>query len=48
MSKDSPISWTHHTANPWHGCLKVSPGCENFEDIPEDLRIRELPGEKNE
>jgi protein gp37 len=26
--KDSEISWTHHTFNPWWGCVKVSPGCE--------------------
>lgn len=29
MGKDSKISWTHHTFNPWVGCQKVSPGCEN-------------------
>lgn len=23
------ISWTHHTFNPWIGCVKVSPGCDN-------------------
>lgn len=27
--KDSKISWTHHTFNPWWGCVKVSPGCAN-------------------
>jgi protein gp37 len=27
--KNSAIEWTHHTFNPWHGCLKVSPGCTN-------------------
>src|SRR3954447_11613302 len=26
--KDSRISWTDHTYNPWIGCTKVSPGCE--------------------
>lgn len=29
MSKDSPITWTTHTFNPWWGCTKVSPGCTN-------------------
>jgi protein gp37 len=29
MSKDSKIEWTHHTFNPWWGCTKVSPGCDN-------------------
>ena len=27
MGKDSKIEWTHHTFNPWWGCVKVSPGC---------------------
>lgn len=25
--KDSEISWTHHTFNPWWGCARISPGC---------------------
>lgn len=25
--KNSHISWTNHTFNPWIGCTKVSPGC---------------------
>ena len=29
MGKDSKISWTDHTFNPWWGCVKVSPGCKN-------------------
>lgn len=29
MAKETSISWTHHTFNPWHGCQKVSPACEN-------------------
>jgi protein gp37 len=29
MAKDSSIEWTHHTFNPWWGCVKVSPGCKN-------------------
>ncbi len=27
MGKDTAISWTHHTFNPWWGCEKVSPAC---------------------
>jgi protein gp37 len=27
MGKASAIEWTEATWNPWHGCLKVSPGC---------------------
>ena len=29
MGKNSSIEWTHHTFNPWWGCAKVSPACEN-------------------
>lgn len=29
MGKETGISWTDHTFNPWHGCTKVSPGCDN-------------------
>ena len=29
MAETSNISWTHHTASPWFGCSKVSPGCQN-------------------
>jgi protein gp37 len=29
MGKNSSIEWTDHTFNPWWGCTKVSPGCEN-------------------
>jgi protein gp37 len=27
MGQSSTIEWTEATWNPWHGCLKVSPGC---------------------
>lgn len=29
MGKNSSIEWTHHTFNPWWGCVKVSAGCKN-------------------
>lgn len=29
MGANSAIEWTTHTFNPWHGCVKVSPGCEH-------------------
>lgn len=29
MSENSGIQWTTHTFNPWWGCAKVSPGCDN-------------------
>jgi len=27
MAKHSDIEWTHHTFNPWWGCVKLSPAC---------------------
>lgn len=27
--ENSKIEWTHHTFNPWIGCTKVAPGCQN-------------------
>jgi len=29
MAENSLIEWTDHTFNPWHGCFKVSPACDN-------------------
>ena len=29
MAKNSSIEWTHHTFNPWWGCVKVSPACQH-------------------
>lgn len=29
MAKNSKIEWTDHTFNPWVGCQKVSPACDN-------------------
>jgi protein gp37 len=29
MGENSKIQWTHHTFNPWWGCVKVSPGCQH-------------------
>lgn len=29
MAKDSKIEWTHHTFNPWWGCVKVSAACDH-------------------
>jgi len=29
MAKNSHIEWTHHTFNPWWGCIKVSSACDN-------------------
>jgi len=29
VGKNSAIEWTHHTFNPWWGCVKVSAGCKH-------------------
>jgi protein gp37 len=29
MGQETGISWCHSTFNPWHGCTKISPGCDN-------------------
>jgi len=29
MGENSKIGWTDHTFNPWIGCQKVSPACDN-------------------
>lgn len=29
MGKDSRIEWTHHTFNPWWGCVNVSAACDH-------------------
>lgn len=29
MGKLSKIEWTHHTFNPWMGCVEVSPACDH-------------------
>ncbi len=29
MAENSKIEWTTHTFNPWIGCTKVSPACDN-------------------
>ena len=29
MGEQTGIAWTDHTWSPWHGCTKVSPGCQH-------------------
>lgn len=29
MGDTTHISWAHHTFNPWEGCTKISPACDN-------------------
>lgn len=39
MGENSKIAWTHHTFNPWVGCQRVSPGCENCYAEAYDKRV---------
>ena len=39
MGKETGISWTDHTFNPWWGCTKVSPGCDNCYAEAFDKRV---------
>ncbi|MGS1033168.1 phage Gp37/Gp68 family protein [Burkholderia glumae] len=43
MSENSKIEWTDHTFNPWVGCTKVSPGCDNcYAEAMMDTRLRRV------
>lgn len=39
MAENSKIEWTHHTFNPWEGCQKVGPGCDNCYAEARDVRF---------
>lgn len=40
MGENSKIEWTDHTFNPWSGCTKVSPACDNcYAERDEDKRF---------
>lgn len=39
MGRETGISWTDHTFNPWWGCTKVSPGCDNCYAEAFDKRV---------
>jgi protein gp37 len=49
MAENSKIEWTDHTFNPWIGCTKVSPACDNcYAEAMMDLRYGRVtwgPGE---
>jgi protein gp37 len=49
MAENSAIEWTDHTFNPWIGCTKVSPACDNcYAETLMDARygrVRWGPGE---
>lgn len=39
MAENSTIEWCDHTFNPWEGCQKVGPGCDNCYAEARDLRF---------
>ena len=43
MGETTGIGWTDHTASPWWGCLKVSPGCEHCYAETLAVTRRKLP-----
>ena len=43
MAEQSGISWTDATFNPWSGCTKVGPGCDNcYAEAREDKRLHRV------
>ncbi|MCB1179875.1 MAG: phage Gp37/Gp68 family protein [Leptospiraceae bacterium] len=41
--ENSKIEWTDHTFNPWVGCTKVSPGCQNcYAETLMDKRFKKV------
>ena len=39
MAENTAIEWCDHTFNPWEGCQKVGPGCDNCYAEARDLRF---------
>ena len=45
MGQQSKIQWTDATWNPWHGCVKVSPGCKYCYMFRDKERYKKDPTE---
>jgi protein gp37 len=43
MAENTAIAWTDHTWNPWQGCHKVSPACDNCYMYREKKRYGQDP-----
>lgn len=43
MAKNSKIDWTDHSWNPWHGCRRVSPGCDHCYMYRDKRRFGQQP-----
>lgn len=41
MSENSKIEWTDNTFNPWEGCVKISPACDNCYAAARDNRLHQ-------
>lgn len=39
MGDATSIAWTDHTFNPWWGCTRISPGCDNCYAAAFDKRV---------
>lgn len=39
MAENTKIEWADHTFNPWEGCQKVGPGCDNCYAEARDVRF---------
>ena len=49
MAENSKIEWTDHTFNPWEGCQKVGPGCDNcYAEARQDKRHAARAAQKAE
>lgn len=46
MSDKTEIAWTDHTFNPWVGCTKIAPGCDNCYAAEMASRFAGLYGDK--
>jgi protein gp37 len=42
LMENSKIEWTDHTFNPWYGCAKVSPGCDQCRGLVKALWPRSM------
>lgn len=45
MGKETGISWADHTFNPWWGCVKVSPACDDCYAETWDHRLFPIHGQ---
>lgn len=43
MGERTGISWTQHSWNPWHGCARVSPGCDHCYMFADKIKYGQDP-----